>query len=175
MEERTRLLVRQRAGNRCEYCGLAEAQSPVAKLQIEHIVPRKHGGTNDPRNLAPACIDRNLHKGANLTGIDPEMGRVVELFNPRTQQWSDHFAWDAVFVVGSTAVGRTTIRVSQMNAEDRIQSRLAWLQNPARAVAAVRCGRWASSSAVPSSCAVSTSTPFTRNARVIARGTCTSI
>ena len=125
MDERTRRLVRQRAGHRCEYCGLTEAQSPVAKLQIEHIVPRKHGGTDDPGNLALACIDCNLHKGANLTGIDPETGRVVEIFNPRTHDWSEHFAWDALFVAGLTAVGRTTIRVLEINAEDRIRARLA--------------------------------------------------
>ena len=125
MDERTRLLVRQRAGNRCEYCGLTEAQSPVAKLQIEHIVPRKHGGSDEPGNLALACIDCNLHKGANLTGIDPETGHVVELVNPRTQQWSDHFSWDALLVAGLTAVGWTTIRVLEINAEDRIRARLA--------------------------------------------------
>ena len=125
MDERTRRFVRQRAGHRCEYCGLNEAQSPVAKLQIEHIIPRKHGGTDDPENLALACIDCNLHKGANLTGIDPETGRVVEIFNPRTHDWSEHFAWDALFVAGLTAVGRTTIRVLEINAEDRIRARLA--------------------------------------------------
>lgn len=36
MDLRTRELVRERAGHRCEYCRLTEAQSPVAKLQIEH-------------------------------------------------------------------------------------------------------------------------------------------
>ena len=125
MDGRARRLIRQRAGHRCEYCGLTEAQSPVAKLQIEHIVPRNDGGTDDPGNLALACIDCNLHKGANLTGIDPETGRVVEIFNPRTQQWSDHFSWDALLVAGLTAVGRTTIRVLEINAEDRIRARLA--------------------------------------------------
>src|SRR6516162_8389791 len=94
MDQKTRLLVRQRAGLRCEYCHLTEAQSPVAKLQVEHIVPKKHGGVDDLANLALACIDCNLHKGANLTGIDPETGKLVELFNPRTQEWTEHFAWN---------------------------------------------------------------------------------
>ena len=124
MDERTRRLVRQRAGNRCEYCELSEAQSPVAKLQIEHVVPRKHGGTDELGNLALACIDCNLHKGANLTGIDPETRQVVELFNPRSQQWADHFAWDGIFLADLTATGRTTVRVLEINADDRIQSRL---------------------------------------------------
>jgi hypothetical protein len=54
MDEVTRNLVRQRAGNRCEYCGLPQAQSPLARLHVEHILPKKHGGTDAPDNLALA-------------------------------------------------------------------------------------------------------------------------
>ena len=89
MDPRTRHHVRQRAGHRCEYCQLTEAQSPVVKLQIEHILPRKHGGSDDPANLALACIDCNLHKGANLTGINPETGRVVDFSIPEASSGRD--------------------------------------------------------------------------------------
>jgi 5-methylcytosine-specific restriction endonuclease McrA len=125
MRAELRRHVCQRAGNRCEYCRLAERHSPVARLQIEHILPRKHGGTDDDANLALACIDCNLHKGSNLTGIDPQTDQLAELFNPRTQKWSDHFAWNGMEIVGLTPVGRATVRVLEMNAEDRIQLRLA--------------------------------------------------
>jgi hypothetical protein len=125
MDQGTRLLVRQRAGNRCEYCQLSEEHSPLAKLQIEHIVPKKHGGSDAPSNLALACIDCNLHKGANLTGIDPDNGQIVELFHPRLQAWQDHFAWNGCLAVGLSAIGRTTIRVLHINSEDRIRVRLA--------------------------------------------------
>lgn len=125
MDERARQFVRQRAGDRCEYCGLAQAQSPVAKLQIEHIIPRKHGGSDELANLALACIDCNLHKGANLTGIDPETGLIGAIFHPRNQRWTEHFVWEEVFLSGKTAVGRTTIRVLEINSEDRFQLRLA--------------------------------------------------
>ena len=57
MDAATRRLVRARAGNRCEYCGLPQDESPLAALQIEHVIPKKHGGTDDPDNLALACID----------------------------------------------------------------------------------------------------------------------
>ncbi len=124
MDQRTRLLVRQRAGERCEYCQLTEAQSPIAKLQIEHIVPRKHGGSDDPANLALACIACNLHKGANLTGIDPDTAQVVELFNPRTQPWAEHFTWNGCLIAGLSATGRTTIRVLDMNSKVRLRARL---------------------------------------------------
>ena len=36
-------------------------------------------------NLALACIDCNLHKGPNLTGIDPETNQVTRS-NP--EQWA---------------------------------------------------------------------------------------
>ena len=124
MEQRTRQLVRERAGERCEYCQLHQIQSPLARLQIEHIVPKKHGASDAPQNLALACIDCNLHKGANLTGIDPESGLIVELFNPRGQRWTEHFEWDACILMGVTAIERTTVRVLDMNSDDRIRVRL---------------------------------------------------
>ena len=125
MDSLTRHHVRERAGHRCEYCQLPEVQSPVAKLQIEHVRPRKHGGNDDPVNLALACIACNLHKGANLTGIDPDSAQVVELFNPRTQSWAEHFAWNGCLLAGLSAVGRTTIRVLDINSKDRIRARVA--------------------------------------------------
>ncbi|WP_325052166.1 hypothetical protein [Dulcicalothrix desertica] len=27
------------------------------------------------------------------TGVDPETGNIVSLFNPRQQNWADHFIW----------------------------------------------------------------------------------
>ncbi len=116
----TREAVFSRAGGVCEYCQLPEEFSPVARLQIEHILPLKHGGTSDFRNLALACIDCNLRKGSNLTGIDPDSGQIVQLFNPRTQRWGEHFVWNGVEIAGQTSVGRATIRVMDLNSEDRL-------------------------------------------------------
>jgi 5-methylcytosine-specific restriction endonuclease McrA len=64
----TRRLVRERAGNRCEYWRLHQDHSPLAGLQIDHINPRKDGGTDDIENLALACIDCNLSKSSNIAG-----------------------------------------------------------------------------------------------------------
>ena len=121
IDQQTRREVRRRAGDRCEYCHLPEAQSPVAKLQLEHVLPKKHGGGDDLANLALACIDCNLHKGANLTGIDPVTDHVVELFNPRRQQWDAHFAWNGCLIVALSATGRATIRVLDINSEHRVR------------------------------------------------------
>jgi 5-methylcytosine-specific restriction endonuclease McrA len=125
MERQTRQFVRERAKDRCEYCGLPQELSPVAQLQIEHIVPCKHGGGDDEQNLALACVDCNLAKSSNLTGIDPVTGEIVELFNPRTENWDEHFMWRGSLLEGRTSVGRTTIRVLNMNDEERQRVRIA--------------------------------------------------
>lgn len=125
MNERTKRDVRERAGTRCEYCQLIESRSPLARLQIEHIRPRKHGGSDAMANLALACIDCNLRKGANLTGIDPLSGAITELFNPRLQVWADHFAWDGHNILGLSPTGRATVNCLNLNSADRLMVRLA--------------------------------------------------
>ncbi|MEZ5386492.1 MAG: HNH endonuclease [Prosthecobacter sp.] len=125
MTEATKAFVRQRAGFRCEYCCLHQDDSPLAALHIEHIRPRKHGGSDHERNLCLACIDCNLHKGSNLTGIDPLTGGITELFHPRQQNWDDHFTWSGIRLLGKTPVGRTTIEVLNMNSEDQLDLRAA--------------------------------------------------
>ena len=123
MDSATRRLVRERAGNCCEYCLLPQRLSPLASLQIEHVIPKKHGGNDDLENLALACIDCNLHKGTNVAGFDPETGSLTELYHPRRHVWSDHFRWDKAYIVGNTAIGRTTILVLNLNSEEQMQLR----------------------------------------------------
>jgi hypothetical protein len=99
--------------------------SPLAALQIEHILPRKHGGDDDADNLALACIDCNLSKGSNIAGIDPVTRATTELFHPRRQSWNTHFEWKGLQIVGRTAIGRTTVEVLRMNSDEQIQLRMA--------------------------------------------------
>jgi hypothetical protein len=46
----------------CEYCGVRSGDFPNLKFHIDHIFPRLWGGTNDPENLADACMPCNLRK-----------------------------------------------------------------------------------------------------------------
>jgi hypothetical protein len=94
MEPATRLLVRTRAGNRCEYCLLPQDGCSLTH-HIEHIIPRQHEGRDDHDNLALACHRCNLLKGPNLTGIDPITGEI----------------------------GRTTVKLLAMNNTRRIERR----------------------------------------------------
>ena len=123
MDAALRNLVRQRAGNRCEYCRLHQTHAPYSTLHIDHITPRKHGGSDDPSNLALACNRCTRHKGSNLTGIDPDGGNIIPLFQPRTDTWADHFEFRGALIVGLTPIGRVTVRVLNMNARERIQLR----------------------------------------------------
>jgi predicted restriction endonuclease len=124
MDADTREIVRRRADNRCEYCGLHEDQSPLASLHVEHIRPKKHGGDDNLDNLALACIDCILHKGSNIAGFDPESDVLTELYNPRLHVWAEHFDRRDILIVGKTPIGRTTVRVLEMNSEEQLQLRM---------------------------------------------------
>lgn len=115
--------VRNRAGHRCEYCHLEQKYAPFALFHIDHIIPRQHGGGSDQENLALACHHCNLHKGPNLTGIDPDSGQITLLFNPRQAAWEQHFAVHGMLILGLTPIGRATVQVLAMNASDRMQLR----------------------------------------------------
>lgn len=125
MKRAVRNFVRRRAGNRCEYCQLPLELVPAISFHIEHVVPRKHGGLDDPHNLALACYHCNLFKGPNLSGIDATSGRIVPLFDPRRQSWDRHFRWNGPILVGRTASGRATVRVLAINRAPRVRIRQA--------------------------------------------------
>ncbi len=119
MNAALRDVVRKRARERCEYCHLRQADAPFVKHQLEHIVPRQHGGRDDLSNLALACYRCNKFKGPNLSAFDPRTGKIVRIFNPRRQRWLDHFALRGVLILGRTAIGRATVELLQMNAPRR--------------------------------------------------------
>src|ERR1044071_7303915 len=82
--------VREDARNRCGYC-LSPQHLVMARLEIEHILPRAKGGSDDESNLWLSCPLCNGHKSDKTTGEDPYTGKAVPLFNPRQQDWWDHF------------------------------------------------------------------------------------
>jgi len=57
-----------RDGRQCRYCG-----SDEEPLHIDHIIPRKAGGTHDLDNLQVLCKSCNLRKSSNSVNL----GRVV--------------------------------------------------------------------------------------------------
>ena len=129
MADETRNVVRQRAGDRCEYCRVHQRYYPDFTFHVEHIIARQHRGTDDLDNLALACHHCNNKKGPNLSGLDPNTAAITRLFNPRTDLWEDHFRLDTSGrISGLTAIGRTTAYVLGMNADIRIQIRREMLR-----------------------------------------------
>ena len=107
----------RRASNRCEYCQLP-AQLQVGGFEVGHILPRSRGGQTDITNVALACPHCNARKWAHIDGEDPVSGQQVALFNPRTQQWEEHFQWSTQHpfeIVGTSICGRATVARLQMN------------------------------------------------------------
>src|SRR5437868_3960434 len=129
MDAAIRERVRRRANHRCEYCRLSQKLAPFPAFHIEHIRPKKHGGTDAETNLCLACNHCNLHKSSNLTGIDPLTDLTSALFNPRTNDWPEHFALEGPRIVGRTPIGRTTVRVLNLNDSERVELRLELLDS----------------------------------------------
>jgi ATP adenylyltransferase len=53
--------VLKRAGGRCELCGASVEERAI---EIDHIIPRKHGGSDESTNLQALCYLCNANKGA---------------------------------------------------------------------------------------------------------------
>lgn len=109
-----RQFVIQRAAGRCEYCGLSQ-EGQEATFHIDHVIPKAAGGETVAENLALACVSCSLRKAARRTAIDPQISEEVALYNPRCDNWHEHFWWEGVYIVGLTPTGRATIASLNMN------------------------------------------------------------
>lgn len=112
--------VRQRSDQLCEYCHAAERWQYV-RFPVDHVILVQSGGVDSLDNLALACFHCNRKKSVPRTGLDPESGEEVALFNPRQDTWSTHFIWsnDGLRIVGLTAIERATIARLELN-RDRV-------------------------------------------------------
>jgi hypothetical protein len=116
--------VEARASQRCEYCRMHQALQG-ATFHIEHIVPGSRGGASELHNLAWACPGCNLRKSDRTQAIDPDTNTLVSLFNPRSERWTDHFAFQGHLLIGRTPIGRATVYVLDLNHERRLRIRQA--------------------------------------------------
>src|SRR5215212_5589518 len=124
--------VAERAGFRCEYCQAPERISPD-RFEVEHIVPRAFGGSDELSNLALACSYCNRRKAQATQGLDIETLRTAALFNPREDAWDTHFRIrdtggdpGEIHIDGLTATGRATVARLRMNDGRIVNARLLW-------------------------------------------------
>lgn len=108
--------IREQADNRCGYC-LSPQLLVLGPLEIEHINPLSKGGSDDESNLWLACRMCNNFKAAQTSALDPQTGQNVGLFNPRQDDWLDHFEWneDGTHIAEITECGRATVVALQLN------------------------------------------------------------
>ena len=116
--------VERRAGARCEYCRMHQALQG-ATFHVEHVWPRSRGGGSTLSNLAWACPGCNLRKSDRVEAPDPHSQTTVPIFNPRTDEWHDHFGWNDYRVVALTPIGRATLAALDLNHPRRVQIRRA--------------------------------------------------
>ena len=124
--------LRQKLGegcrHRCGYCLMTEANSGMP-MTVDHIIPVSKGGETTPDNLWLACYRCNEFKAGQTEAKDPLTGEIVSLFNPRTQDWTEHFVWspDGTRITGLTATGRATVIALRLNDALRVASRRRWV------------------------------------------------
>ncbi|MGL5060962.1 MAG: HNH endonuclease [Microcoleus sp.] len=129
-----RQVIRERASYLCEYCHSPERLS-ANRFTVDHVIPRSLEGSDDISNLALACRRCNERRYNFVAGIDPETQEIVPLFNPRNQQWDEHFVWvEGGVIQGVTPTGRATCIRLDLNdmrypEEDSIRAtRRFWIQ-----------------------------------------------
>jgi hypothetical protein len=129
ISQSVRELVRLRANNRCEYCQTDQVISG-AQMHIEHIMPLSEGGPSTEENLCLSCAWCNSYKWAKIEAADPHTDKLTPLFNPRTQQWGEHFQWreNGIIIAGLSDTGRATIKALKMNNSFIVPARRHWVE-----------------------------------------------
>jgi 5-methylcytosine-specific restriction endonuclease McrA len=77
----SRVNVMTRDGFTCQYCGERPSRS---QLNLDHVVPRAHGGRSTWENVVVSCLDCNRRKG----GRTPEQAGLRLLRAPARPRWT---------------------------------------------------------------------------------------
>jgi HNH endonuclease len=122
-----RTKVAAQAKYRCGYC-LSQELITGMVMEFDHIIPTSASGKNIEENLWLACTTCNDTKNDRTQARDPLNNELVPLFNPRTQNWNEHFKWseDKSEIIGQTAIGRATVVALNLNRLNLVKSRVIW-------------------------------------------------
>ena len=126
MNKALRKAIKVRAKYLCEYCLSPEYYSPDP-FENDHILPFSKKGQSILENYAFACSGCNGIKYNATHAIDPATGQSVRLYNPRLDEWKDHFCWneDFTIIIGISPIGRATVLRLKLNRESVINLRIA--------------------------------------------------
>ncbi len=117
VSDKIRKTVEHRVNHRCEYCQI-HSNDMFLSFELDHIIPIKHGGSNDFENLALACPHCNQHKGSDFATIFKN--QIIRLFNPRVDKWPDHFEVFNGEINSKSKVGEASIKIFHFNEPDLI-------------------------------------------------------
>jgi hypothetical protein len=70
-----------------------------------------------------ACLVCNRNKGSDIGSILATTGALIRFFNPRLDNWFDHFALDAVIINPLSEIGQVTERIFKFNEIERLDER----------------------------------------------------
>jgi hypothetical protein len=120
--------VAREAGYRCGYCLCAEAVG--IPLEFDHLLPIARGGQTKRANLWLACTRCNKIRSDRIRASDPLTRRIFRLFNPRRDEWFDHFRWvdDGLRIAALTAIGRATVAALRLNSTEHVFARGLWIR-----------------------------------------------
>ena len=91
ISKKIRFEVFKRGGFTCQYCG---RKPPQTILEIDHIIPRKKKGEDNPENLITACFDCNRGKGARDLKIAPaSLSKKTEMLKEKELQLREFYAY----------------------------------------------------------------------------------
>ena len=121
------LKVSKRAGKICEYC-LAPELALNFLFEVEHTIPRVLGGKTELENSALACRSCNIFKSDHLSGINESGLNTERLYNPRKDDWTEHFYIDLenFMILGLSEIGKGTINRLRLNNSLQIQAGKQW-------------------------------------------------
>ena len=120
--------IRDQAQLRCGYCLVGEHLIGI-RMEFEHLSPLADDGQTIEENLWLSCRNCNAFKHAQTVALDPETGQPTPLFNPRQQNWFEHFRWsdDHTEIIGLTPAGRATVLALKLNHPMIVATRKLWV------------------------------------------------
>lgn len=90
MSVKLKSTVYRKTNGHCAYCG--NGLDPFYGWEIEHMIPRSRGGSDDLANLVPACTRCNRLKGTRTP--HEFKGRLVQRLDEKLRE----VQWDAISI-----------------------------------------------------------------------------
>jgi len=119
--------VTERAKDQYEYCLIPSFAYPYP-FHVDHVISEKQGGLTIIENLAFACPMCNFAKGTDISAYIISTEEIVDLYNPRKDEWSHHFELQANgFLKPLSISGQGTIRLLKLNDPNKVQERKSLL------------------------------------------------